>query len=313
MTLPWSIGGTVGPIVMAVDNGYLAASGVDVNLVPGNGSANVVTRVASGAFQFGIGDVTSIIKFNAQNPDKRVIALYSQIPSDLAIVTLKGRGITKPGDLRGRIIGAPVGDASYKLFSAFSAATGVTANDVKWEHMAPNVREAMLIRGNVDAITANQATSYFAMKSAGIRDEDMIFLRYSDFGIKLMGTGLMASESLIKAKPELVRTVVRAINRAWVESMANQGPAVDAALKREPLLKRNLELERLQYSIKATLSNPDVQNGGLGFYDDKSIAQGIEVVSDAEKLPSRIAVSELINMSFLPPRSERPAASLSGK
>ena len=78
LTLSWVFGGANAPILLAVDRGYFAAGGIDLDIAAGNGSANVVTRVASGAFQAGIGDTASIIKFNSLNPERRIKALYSQ-------------------------------------------------------------------------------------------------------------------------------------------------------------------------------------------------------------------------------------------
>ena len=218
---------------------------------------------------------------------------------------MKGRGITKPADLKSRIVGAPLGDATYKLFPAFSAATGVSESDIKWEHMSPTVREAMLIQGKVDAITANESTAYFALKSAGVKDEDIIFIRYSDFAPKLMGTGIMASEAFIKAKPDFVRTIVSGVNRGWTDSIADPKAAIDALAKREPLLKRDIELGRLQYFIRGMTSRADAQAEGLGFYSAATAEYNIDLISSLEKLQMKLAPSDLIDMSFLPPRSER--------
>ena len=168
-TLSWKLMGSFAPIFLAVDRGYFAAGGIELDIVSGDGSANVVKRLASGAYQIGVGDIASVIRFNAHNPDSRVKALYNQTPADLALVTLKAPQISKPADLKGRIIGAPVGDTAYKMFPAFSTATGVSASDLKWEHMTFSIREAMLMQGKVDAVTANEGTAYFNLKAAGIK------------------------------------------------------------------------------------------------------------------------------------------------
>src|SRR5262245_15160912 len=95
-TLSWKLMGSFAPIFLAVDRGYFAEAGIELDIVSGDGSANVVKRLAGGAFQVGVGDIASVIHFNALNADKRVKALYNQTPADLALVTLKRTGITKP-------------------------------------------------------------------------------------------------------------------------------------------------------------------------------------------------------------------------
>jgi NitT/TauT family transport system substrate-binding protein len=304
-TLNWKIGGSHGIIFLAVDRGYFASEGLELDIVAGDGSANVVNRLASGAYQIGMGDVAAVVRFNAQNPTKRVKAIYNQTPADLAVVSLKGRGITKPADLKGRIVGAPVGDSAYKMFPAFSTATGVKASDLKWEHMAPNIREAMLIQGKVDAITANEGTALFALMAAGIKESDMVFIRYAEQGLNFVNGGLMANESYIKERPDVVRKIVKGYHRATLDTIVNPDAAIDAVMKRDPLLIRNLEKGRLMYSLKLQIEQPDTKEGGLGFFAEKNVARSIDIVSEAENLSPKIAVADLVDLSFLPPLAER--------
>jgi len=304
-TLNWKLGGIHGAVFLAMDRGYLKEEGIELDVVAGDGSANVVNRLASGAYQIGMGDIASVVRFNTLNPDRKVKAIYNQTPADLAVVTLKGRGITKPMDLKGKKVGAPVGDTAYKMFPAFSAATGISASDITWEHMAPNIREAMLMQGKVDAAMANEGTALFNMKGAGVKEEDMVFIRYNEHGVNLVNIGFMANESYIKSNPETVRKIVRGLHRGFVAAMENPKAAIDALMKRDPLLKREIEMERLKYAVDRMIGQPDAKAGGLGFYSDATIAQSIDIVAAAEKLPSKIAVGDLIDMSFLPPAAER--------
>lgn len=315
MSLPWSIGGSSNGVFLGIDRGYFKDEGIDLSVVPGNGSSNTVNRVASGAFQFGTGDTPSIVRFNSLNPGSKIKAVYNHQPSDLTIVTLKSTGISKPADLKGKIIGAPTGDTAYKMFAAFTAATGVTAADLKWEHMAPNVREVMLIQKKVDAITASEATAYFALKSAGIKDEDMVFMTYPSVGVKLAGGTLMTSEALIKSNPDLVKRFVRAYNRSFIAGIADLKAAVEATLKREPLLKFDLELEK-GARMDGSITRQMTQIGkGYGAFTDELIQGTIETLKITEGLPTPVTVADIYDSSFLPPQAERmrPASAAASK
>jgi len=305
LTLNWKFQGIHGAFFLAQDRGFFRAEGLNPEIVAGDGSANVVNRLAGGAFQIGLGDVASVVRFNTQNPDKRVKAIYNQTPADLAIVTLRGRGISKPEDLRGKIIGAPIGDTAFKMFPAFSAATGIPASALRWEHMAPNIREAMLMQGRVDAITANEGTALFNLKGAGVKEEDMVFLRYGDVGVNLVNIGMMANESFIRDKPETVQRVIRAVNRGYAEAIANPGAALDSLMRRDPLLNRAIEAERLRYGVERMTEQPDAKQAGLGFYSEAGIRSSIEVIAAAEQLSTRIGVDDLYDARFLPPAEAR--------
>ncbi len=304
-TLNWKLSGSHAPIFLAVDNGYFADEGLDPDIVAGDGSANVVNRLASGTWNIGIGDIASVIRFNTLNPDQRVLAIYNQTLADLTVVSLAGRGIEEPGDLDGKIIGAPVGDTAFKMWPAFAAATGLEEAEITWEHMAANIREAMLMQGRVDAITANEGTAYFNLKGSGVPDEDMVFIRYAENGVNLVNIGLMVNESFAEERPELVRGVVRALNRGYIAAMEDPQAALDALMERDPLLNRDIEEERFQYLVTRMTGQPDAIEGGLGFYSDSTLEQSISIIAAAEDLPEEIAPGDVIDMSFLPPAEER--------
>ena len=304
-TLNWRLSGSHAPIFLAVDKGFFAEEGLAPDIVPGDGSANVVNRLASGSWNIGIGDIASVIQFNTLNPEQRVLAIYNQTPADLTVVALAGSGIEEPSDLIGRTIGAPVGDTAFKMWPAFAAATGIGEGDVTWEHMAANIREAMLLQGRVDAITANEGTAYFNLKAANVPDEDMVFIRYSENGVNLVNIGLMVNESFAQERPDLVRSVVRAVHRGYVAAMEDPQAAIDALMARDPLLNREIEEERFQYMVTRMIGQPDALEGGLGFYSEATIAESIAIIAAAEGLSHEITPAEVIDMSFLPPAEER--------
>ena len=150
-TLDWKFQGPTAAFFVAEDQGYFKEEGLEVSIDSGNGSAGAVTRVASGAYQMGFADINSLVEFNVANPGqavKAVMMVYDAAP--FGLYTLKSSGITKPADLVGKKLGAPVFDASYKLFPAFAAEVGIDPAAVLRVNMDPPLREAMLVRGDVD-------------------------------------------------------------------------------------------------------------------------------------------------------------------
>src|ERR1700694_3005215 len=65
--MDWIIQGTHAPFFVAQENGYFKSAGVTVdNIDAGKGATNVAVSVASGVYQFGWGEMPTMIKFNAQ-------------------------------------------------------------------------------------------------------------------------------------------------------------------------------------------------------------------------------------------------------
>src|ERR1700758_1108628 len=98
---------------LALAQGMFQKLGLNVTMDRGYGSGDTIVKVASGAYDVGFADVNAAVKFNAQNPDKRVIAVLQVFDRPLsAFITLKKSGITEPKQLPGHTVGAPEADAS---------------------------------------------------------------------------------------------------------------------------------------------------------------------------------------------------------
>jgi len=154
-TLDFVIQGPQAPFFLAAERGHYAKEGVNLTaLDAGRGSADTVNRIASGAYDIGIGDINALIEFNSKNPGKELIAVMMYYDSGpFAIITLRDKGIASPKDLAGRKAAAPSFDTPFRLFSLFAKATGIDPKSVTWANVAPPLREPMLAQGQADLIS----------------------------------------------------------------------------------------------------------------------------------------------------------------
>src|SRR5207237_7263911 len=94
LILNWKFEGPNAPFFLAEDRGYFAAKGVKVQLDAGEGSSAPPSRIASGAYDAGFGDITSMIECSAKNPQgplRTVYMVYNRAPLVVDSVTTKGR------------------------------------------------------------------------------------------------------------------------------------------------------------------------------------------------------------------------------
>lgn len=64
-TLDFRITGQTSPFFLAQSKGYYRDEGLDVSIDVGSGSVASITRIASGVYQMGLGDISSLIEFQA--------------------------------------------------------------------------------------------------------------------------------------------------------------------------------------------------------------------------------------------------------
>jgi NitT/TauT family transport system substrate-binding protein len=291
---------------LALAQGIFSREGLNVTMDRGYGSGDTIVKVASGAYDVGFADVNAAVKFNAQNPDKRVIAVLQVFDRTLSsIITLKKSGITNPKQLQGHTVGAPEADASRLLFPAFAKKNDIDPASITWKSIAPNLRETILIQGQVDAITGFTSSSLFNLISAGVPREDVVLMPYARYGLDLYGNAVIVREDTIKSKPDMVRGFVKATIEGTKALIKDPQAGLQAMHSRDPLFDVALEGDRLKLVLDESILTPDVKKYGFGSVIPQRMDLTIKSNLEANGLNIDLKPDQLYTTSFLPPQAER--------
>ncbi|WP_249977450.1 ABC transporter substrate-binding protein [Vreelandella olivaria] len=305
--LDWRFEGPAAPFLMAAEKGYFAEEGLDVQIDSGSGSAGAINRVASGAYEMGFGDLNALVEFLAENPDgpgiQGVYIVYDGTPA--AVFARKDSGIESPADLAGKTIAAPAFDTGYRGWGIFAAANGLEADAVEWQNVDPTLRETLLTRGDVDAITGFYFTSLLNLEERGISEEDLTIMPFPDYGVPLYGNAIIASEAFAEENPEAVQGFLRAFNRALGETLADPEAAIEYVRNRDGLIDVDMETRRLKLALDSVVDTPDAREFGVGGVDEERLVQAIQLVADAYDLPTLPSPDQVFNSRYLPPVDER--------
>lgn len=307
MVLNWKYQGPQAWFFVAQDKGYFKAEGLDVEIDQGEGSGAPVPKIASGAYTAGFGDLNALIDFAAKRPAEAPVAVYMIYNTPPFTIAVKSDSpIRSPKDLEGKTIGGPANDGALKLFPAFAKVAKFDAAKVNITNMAPNLREQMLKGGQVDGIFGFVNTIAFSARLVGIDpDKDLRFIRYGSHGMDLYSNAILFSRAFAKDNPKAVAGFLKALNRAIADVLANPEMGMDAVMKREPLLKRDVERERLMATLREEMSHPEIGKFGLGDIDPERLKRSIALVVEANGLPRAPAPEEVFDRSFLPPKGDR--------
>ena len=307
LTLDWKIQGVHAWFYWAKDKGLFKAEGLDVEIDQGNGSAAAVTRVMSGTYQAGVGDMNAIIQGAATRPGEApvmVYMIYNRAP--FALITKAGSTIRTIKDLEGKNMGSPAGGAAFKLFTALAKKNGIDEKKVTWTNMAPNLQEQMLLRGQVDASAVFSATSYMNLVTQGVDpDKDIRWIFYNDHGLDLYSNGILVSGKLLKDNPKAVSSLVKAINIAFKECVARIDACIDNLAVNEPLINKDIEKRRLNYVLKSSVLTPEAAELGVGDIKDARMSNAIAQIAQSYNLQRLPAVSEVFSRAALPPKADR--------
>ena len=303
--LDWRFEGPSALFLQPAAKGYFKAAGLDVTIDAGNGSGASVQRVASGTYDMGFADMASLMEFHANNPDVPnkpvgLMVVYNNTPA--AVMALKKSGIKTAADLSGKKLGAPVFDAGRKAFPTFAKANKV--ENVAWTSMDPPLRETMLVRGDIDAITGFTFTSLLNIEARGVKAEDVVVMQYADHGVKHYGNVIIASPKLIAENPEAIKKFLSAFAKGAKDVIANPAAAIESVKARDGIVNVPLETRRLQLAIDTVVNSPDAQKEGFGRLNAGRLSLMASEVSDAYNTKSRINPTVVWNDSFLPPAAE---------
>jgi NitT/TauT family transport system substrate-binding protein len=208
--------------------------------------------------------------------------------------------------LEGRTLGGPANDGALKLFPGFAKLTGVDTAKVQMVNMQPSLREQMLQRGQVEGVFGFVNTIRFSAKLVGIDpDKDFRFINYGDHGMDLYSNAMIVSRKLAAENPEAVRGLLRGINRGLADTLRDLDAAVESVARREALINKPVEKERLVATLRDEMSHPDAAKHGIGDVDDARFKKSIDVVVEADRLPRTPAPEEIFSRAFLPPLAER--------
>jgi NitT/TauT family transport system substrate-binding protein len=233
-----------------------------------------------------------------------VYMIYSKAP--FALLSKASGPLKSLKDLPGTKIGAPAGAAALKLLPVLARNNQIDYTSFNIMQVAPNLQEQMLLQGQVDSIAVFSATSYMNLVSLKLDpDKDFRWFFYSDNGIDLYSNGIVVSQKLAHEKPEAITGLLRAINRAIHEVILDPQAAIDLLATEEPLLKKDIELRRLNYVWASLIDTPEARQLGLGDVSDDRLKSSIAIVSSAFELPKQPNEAQIFDRSFLPPRTDR--------
>lgn len=289
-----------------VDGGHYKREGLDVTVDRGYGSGDTITKVASRTYDFGFADANALVKFNASHPEARVISVFQAFDRSLAAaISLKSNGVNKPADLAGKSIAGSEGEGSRLLFPVFARLTGLDASSVKWITVASNLREAMVVKKQAQAMTGFASTAFFNLKAAGVSEDDIQVFSYADFGLDLYGNAIVVREDFAAQNPGLGAAFVRGTIAGMMDAMKDPAQGIASLKKRDSLMKEALELDRNKYVIQHAVNTANVRQNGVGALDRARLTRSIGVVAESFEVKDPPSPDQIATDRFLPPRDKR--------
>jgi NitT/TauT family transport system substrate-binding protein len=303
--LDWKYEGEHAQFTVPITDGTYKRLGINVNLDRGNGSGDTVAKVAAGAYDMGLADTNTMVRFNANNPGNQLIAVAMvQDASASGVVALRSKGIEKPADLAGKRIYAPAADAGRILFPIFAQLNNIDLNSIQWNTVTSDLRDSMLARREADAVTSNIVTTVMNVRAVGVPQSELTTFFYGRYGVDLYGSSVVTTRAYAEKNPETVRKFILGLVHGLNTMVADLNASMASLKTYDPLLNDDVEKERMIISMRDMLITPNVLKNGFSSVDPERLERTLKQVAPVFKIAAPPAADVYIDR-YLPAASER--------
>ena len=285
------------PLLIDPDQGFYRAQGIDLRYIPGAGSADALRNLLAGQADVAFADPGSF--FAALDQGAPLRAIYDIYPQNVFnVVALKGSGITRPADLKGRKVGVySLASGTRQALQVLLHTAGLTEADVTVV-VTGVLNFAPLMQGQVDA-TAATDTGLLVGRRRGLGDVNVMEVaKYLNVSSDLF----VVREEVFQQKKAALRRFLKAYRDSAAWMIASPQEAAQLAAKRaidgtDPAV--NLEIIRLR---NAASVSPATRQSGLGAFDLDSLQQAADTYRKLGLVQRELKVSDVVSRELLPGR-----------
>jgi NitT/TauT family transport system substrate-binding protein len=231
LLLNWATYSEHAPFYLGRERGYFESEGIDLDIEEGHGSSVTVQAVATGAVGFGYADIPTMIKAAAKGAPVIAVGIALQT-TPMSVMGFAEKNIRTPEDIKGKIVAVTPGDSIFQLWPLFLKRNGLKQGDFSQLAGDAQTRFNAVITGEADLLlgyVTDQAINLEAATHKPVRA-----LRFSDYGIDMVSSGLVVQKDFLAANPELVTRFLRAATRSMEDATKDPEAAIDAMLKANP-------------------------------------------------------------------------------
>ena len=207
LMLNWYVYGEHAPFYYGKAKGIYAAEGIDLEIQEGRGSAATTQAVAAKTAHFGYVDVPTMMRAAVKGAPIVSTGVLLQT-SPMSAMGFVEKNIKKPNDLKGKTVATTPGDSMSQIWPLFLKKTGLKESDMKIVSGDATTKLNAVINGQADVLLG-----YVMDQSMKIKDatgKDVFPIKFADYGINLVSSGVIVHADTLKEKPDLVKRFLKA-------------------------------------------------------------------------------------------------------
>ena len=285
------------PFFVAVDKGYYAAAGLNVEVLFGQGSSTGAKIVASGTEEFGLMDAGVAALAISKGAPLRVVAGIIQ-KNPTVVISWNDHPVKHPKDMQGKRLAWIQGAATGFVLTAMWRANGVDEAAIRKISTTREAGDSLFLERKADFATGfvNSTWASFLAKGVG---KDMSIMLASDWGVNALSLGIVVNTGLLDKEPQVVQAFVEATLRGLKDVLANPEMGWRTVVKYKP----EVDLEFARLSLESTLPllhTSHTKGKPLGWMSEQDWEATLDFLASYLGLSPRLPLDRYYSNEFLP-------------
>ena len=228
LMLNWYLYSEHAPFFLGKELGYYEQEGIELDIQEGRGSGVTVQAVAANTATFGYVDVSTMIKAAAKGAPVKAVGVALQL-SPMSVMGFADKNIRVPKDIVGKTVAVTPGDSMSQIWPLFLKKTGLNESEFKTVAGDAQTKLNAVMNGQADLLLGYVMDQ--AIKLQDATKKNVYPIRFADYGVNLISSGIIVNTETLKARPDMVKRFLRATTRALEGAEKTPEAAVDAMLK----------------------------------------------------------------------------------
>ncbi len=247
VNLAWLPQGSTGGILLAQAKGWYREAGLDVTVMRGYGGQRTVNEVDEGLFEFGYGDPVSVMLNRAHGGHAVMVgAINTRWPGAMCYLEKPGFKVTTLKDLSGLTLGGGGASPVQNIVPAWLKQNGLPPDAIKTIRLDPAVINTALLQKRIDLSECWEGASLPVQAALAKRaGQQLGEIYYRDFGLDMMGNGIVTTDTFVAAHPDVVKRFVEATYRGYAAMREHPQEAADAIAAQYPVLDKTILMQQI--------------------------------------------------------------------
>src|SRR5690348_12530446 len=247
LMLNWYVYGEHAPFYYGKEKGFFEKAGIDLDIQEGRGSGVVAQAVAAKTVQFGYIDVPTMMRAAVKGAPIVATGVALQT-SPMSAMGFSEKNIKKAEDLKGKTVATTPGDSMSQIWPLFLKKANLKESDMKILSGDATTKLNAVINGQADVLLG-----YVMDQSMKIKDatgKDVYPIKFADYGINLVSSGIIANADYVKSHEDLVRRFMAATTKAVEAAEKEPKAAAQSILDANP---KGGKIETLTQGFELTI------------------------------------------------------------